>query len=66
MATKLAMTVTVKAMDSQRWLCRIQLFQFNAISSEDAEAQRGRLQPVRAKTSSSLAKNCCHPALAPP
>ena len=28
-AMKLAMTVTVKAMDTQRWICRIQLFQFN-------------------------------------
>jgi hypothetical protein len=28
MATKLAMTVTVKAIDSQRWVCRIQVFQF--------------------------------------
>jgi hypothetical protein len=33
-ATKLAMTVTVKAMDSQRWVCRIQWFQFNGVSSE--------------------------------
>src|SRR3990172_8650982 len=29
------MTVTVKAMDSQRWVCRTQLFQFNETSSED-------------------------------
>ena len=28
------MTVTVKAMDSQRWICRTQLFQFNGTSSE--------------------------------
>jgi hypothetical protein len=34
-ATKLAMTVTVKAMDTHRWICRIQLFQFNATSTED-------------------------------
>src|SRR5262245_26130749 len=29
------MTATVKAMDSQRWTCRIQLFQFNGTSFED-------------------------------
>jgi hypothetical protein len=28
-ATMLAMTVTVKAIDSQRWICRIHLFQFS-------------------------------------
>src|SRR5216683_887460 len=28
MALKLAMTVSVKAMDSQRWICRTHLFQF--------------------------------------
>jgi hypothetical protein len=28
--------------------------------------QPGRLQSVRAKSCSSFAKNCCHPALAPP
>ena len=31
----LAMTATVKAMETQRWVCRIHLFQFNGISSED-------------------------------
>jgi hypothetical protein len=34
-ATMLTMTATVKAMDSQRWVCRIHLFQFNVTSSED-------------------------------
>src|SRR6516165_1476009 len=29
------MTVTVKAMDTQRWICRIQLFQFKGTSPED-------------------------------
>jgi hypothetical protein len=29
MATKLAMTVAVKAMDTQRWVCRINVLQFN-------------------------------------
>ena len=29
------MTATVKAMDSQRWVCRTHLFQFNGTSSED-------------------------------
>jgi hypothetical protein len=29
MPMKLAMTVSVKAMDSQRWICRTHLFQFN-------------------------------------
>src|SRR3979490_903185 len=33
MATMLTMTATVKAMDSQRWVCRIHLFQFNVTSS---------------------------------
>ncbi len=32
MATMLTMTATVKAMDSQRWVCRIHLFQFNVTS----------------------------------
>jgi len=32
-ATMLIMTATVKAMDSQRWVCRIRLFQFNETSS---------------------------------
>src|SRR5258708_31011396 len=31
-ATPLTMTATVKAMDSQRWVCRIHLFQFNRTS----------------------------------
>ena len=35
-AMKLAMTVTVKAMATQRCVCRIHLFQFNGTSSEDA------------------------------
>src|SRR2546426_12393146 len=30
-ATMLTMTATVKAMDSQRWVCRTHLFQFNDI-----------------------------------
>ena len=34
-ATPLTMTATVKAMDSQRWVCRTHLFQFNVTSSED-------------------------------
>ena len=41
MATQLAMTATVKAMDTQRWICRVHLFQFNGTSSEDEpEADR--------------------------
>jgi hypothetical protein len=32
MATKLAMTVAVKAIDTQRWICRIDVFQFNGTS----------------------------------
>jgi hypothetical protein len=40
-ATMLTMTATVKAMDSQRWVCRTHLFQFNGTSSEDEpEADR--------------------------
>jgi hypothetical protein len=33
-AAKLASTVNVKAMDSQRWVCRINLLQFNGTSSQ--------------------------------
>jgi hypothetical protein len=45
MATTLTMTATVKAMDSQRWVCRIHLFQFNVTSSEDEpEADRAHLR----------------------
>jgi hypothetical protein len=37
----LTMTATAKAMDSQRWVCRIHLFQFNVTFSEDEpEADR--------------------------
>src|SRR5215469_2333925 len=32
-ATMLTMTPAVKATDSQRWVCRIHLFQFNGTSS---------------------------------
>src|ERR1700676_3275239 len=40
-ATMLTTTATVKAMDSQRWICRTHLFQFNGTSSEDEpEADR--------------------------
>jgi hypothetical protein len=42
------MTATVKAMDSQRWVCRTHLFQFNVTSCEDElEAD---LIPTQAKT----------------
>ena len=34
-ATKLTMKPTVKAMDSQRWVCRTNVFQFKGTSSED-------------------------------
>src|SRR5262245_2793345 len=71
-ATRFTKTATVKAMDSQRWICRTYLFKFNETSSED-ELKRigrsawrrpsfGRLQSVRAKTCSSFGKNCSHPA----
>jgi hypothetical protein len=44
----LTMTATVKAMDSQRWVCRTHLFQFNGTSSEDEpEADRAQLQVLR-------------------
>jgi hypothetical protein len=47
-ATPLTMTATVKAMDSQRWVCRTHLFQFNVTSSEDEpEADRAHLQVLR-------------------
>src|SRR5215471_7293826 len=32
--TPLTITASVKAMDSQRWVCRIHLFQFNEASSQ--------------------------------
>jgi hypothetical protein len=40
-ATMLTMTATVKAMDSQRWVCRTHLFQFNVTSSEDEPERIG-------------------------
>src|SRR6266853_6318804 len=47
-ATPLTMTATVKAMDSQRWVCRTHLFQFNGTSCEDEpEADRAHLQVLR-------------------
>ncbi len=40
-ATMLTMTANVKAMDSERWVCRTHSFQFNGTSSEDEpEADR--------------------------
>src|SRR5262249_19250439 len=62
-ATMLTMTATVKAMDSQRWICRTQLLQFTRTSFEHACA--GTFHSARVSTSSSLAKNRCHPYLAP-
>jgi hypothetical protein len=35
MAMKLAITVAVKMIDSQRWICRIQMLQFNGTSTVD-------------------------------
>jgi hypothetical protein len=35
----LTMTAAVKAMDSQRWVCRIHLFQFNVTSSGEMSYQ---------------------------
>jgi len=47
-ATKLTITPTVKAMDSQRWVCRTHLFQFNGTSSDDGpQADRAHLQALR-------------------
>src|SRR4029078_4917717 len=37
---KLAMTVTVKAMDTHRWNCRIQLLQLNVTSLADSDRER--------------------------
>jgi hypothetical protein len=44
------MTVTVKAMDSQRWICRTQLFQLNETSCEDESwiASRSTSLPLQA------------------
>src|SRR5258708_33592898 len=38
---KMAMTIAVKAMDSQRWVCRIHMFQFNGTSSDDKPQRIG-------------------------
>jgi hypothetical protein len=35
MATKFAMTVAVKTIDSQRWTCRVNVFQFNDNTSPE-------------------------------
>src|SRR5437867_4465546 len=54
-ATMLAMTATVKAMASQRWVCRTKLFQFNGTSSEDEpEAHRAHLQVLRNRVHGAL------------
>jgi len=46
--TMLTVTATEKAMDSQRWVCRTHLFQFNVTSFEDQpDADRARLQVLR-------------------
>src|SRR6266508_2509945 len=50
MATMLAMTATVKAMDSQRWVCRTHSFQFTGTSSEDEpKADRAHVQVLRSR-----------------
>jgi hypothetical protein len=41
-ATTLTMTAAVKAMESQRWICRTHLCQFNATSFEDKPKRIGR------------------------
>src|SRR5258706_13679697 len=52
MATKLAMTATVKAMDIQRWICRTHSFQFTGTSSEDEpKADRAHVQVLRSRGS---------------
>ena len=57
--TLLTMTVTVKAMDSQRWVCRTHLFQFNGTSSEDEpEADRAHLQALRNAKGVAAAASC--------
>src|ERR1700757_5249661 len=45
-AMPLTMTTTVKAMDSQRWVCRTHLFQFNPTSSELVVAQFDPVEPL--------------------
>ena len=42
-ATMLTMTATVKAMDSQRWVCRTHLFQFNGTSYHPSKPKPGLL-----------------------
>ena len=47
MTTMLAMTVAVKAMDTQRWVCRIELFQFTLTSqSHDVQTILDDVQNV--------------------
>src|SRR6185503_11795746 len=44
-AAKLAITVTVKAIDTHRWICRTHLFQFNVPSFDSRLLSRWR-RPV--------------------
>src|SRR2546425_12137547 len=53
-ATMLTMTATVKAMDSQRWVSRTHLFQFNGTSSEDEQGS------ADSRISESLRLSPCH------
>ena len=41
----MAITTAVKIIDSQRWICRIQMFQFNGTSSEESRADRMTRSP---------------------
>lgn len=61
--TKLAMTVTVKATDTRRWICRMQLYQFKGASFRDEpEADRAhhpihKIEPPSGE-SGALTPNC--------
>src|SRR5215813_12008427 len=55
--TPLTITASVKAMDSQRWVCRIHLFQFNEASSQFLRC----LRPVGRFNTEQLCVFCIEP-----
>ena len=45
----MATTTAVKMIDSQRWICRIHMFQFNGTSSEDEPKRIGTIRSPAAE-----------------
>jgi len=56
MTTKLAMTVTVKAMDSQRWVCRTHSFQFTGTSKRIGHTYKSYVAAFRESASPGVTK----------